>query len=216
MTACITEEIISRNTQNTFPIEITKIDGTVAVLYRSYNDICQLHNALMECFPEDTGSNNKERILPFLPSHDAIFNHPKKSPRHILSSYLQLLTQLPNDIQFSYPFEQFFTVRKDDILSSIYVVSELSFFEAEKEQRETVKVKVIVENKESDMDEINIIRVSPKIDYFGLFDILEERFQSTFTNIYYCNESNEKVKVFGDHDLKLFFKSNSLSYVLYA
>jgi hypothetical protein len=217
MTACIIEEIISRNTRNTFPIEISKIDGTVAVLNRSYNDICQLHNALLECFPEDTGSNSKERILPFLPSHDSIFNHPKKSPRQILSNYLQLLTQLPNEIQFSYPFIQFFNVRKDDILSSIYVVSQLNFFEAEKEQKnQTVKVKVIVENKESDMDEINIVRVSPKIDYFNLLDLLEERFQCSFTNIYYCNESNEKVKVFGDHDLKLFFNSNNLSYVLYA
>ncbi|ORX51043.1 hypothetical protein BCR36DRAFT_412025 [Piromyces finnis] len=217
MTASITEDIISRNSQNAFPIEISKIDGTVAVLNRSYNDICQLHHALLENFPEDSGSEDQERILPFLPSHDAIFNHPKKSPRQILNTYLQLLTQLPNDIQFSYPFEHFFNIRKDDILSSIYVVSQLNFFETEKEQEEqTVKVKVIVENKESVKNEIQIIRVSPKIKYFDLFDDLEERFQCTFVNFYFCNENNEKVKVFGDRDLKLFFNSNSLSYVLYA
>jgi len=216
MTANITEDIISRNTQNTFPIEISKIDGTVAVLNRSYNDICQLHNALMECFPEDCGSNTKERILPFLPSHDAIFCHPKKNPRQILSTYLQLLTQLPNKIQFSIPFEQFFSIRKDDILSSIYVVSHLNFFEDENEEVKTVKVKVVVENKESDMDEINIVRVSPKISYSNLFKVLEERFKNKFTHLYYCNESNEKVKLFGDHDLMLFFNSNNLSYALYA
>lgn len=218
MTICITEDILSRNTQNTFPIEISKIDGTVALLNRSYDDICQLHNSILECFFEYSGSNNRERILPFLPTFDAIFNHPRKSPRQILGNYLQALIQLPNEIQFSYPFEQFFSIRKDDILSSIYDVSELQFFNNYdiKDTKHSVKVKVIADNKDSKNIEINVLYVTPNIKYFDLFDVIEERFNTTFTNLYYQNESKERIKVFGDRDLKLFFNSNSLSYVLWA
>jgi len=218
MTICITDDILSENTQSIFPIEISKIDGTVAVLNRSYDDVCQLHNSLLECFSEYSGSNDKERILPFLPSLDAIFNHPRKSPRQILSNYLQMLIQLPNEIQFSYPFEQFFSIRKDDILSSIYVVSDLQFFTIKdiKDSKHTVKVKVIADNKDLKKSEINVLYVTPNIKYFDLFDTIEAKFNTTFTNLYYQNEYNEKVKVFGDKDLKLFFNSNNLSYVLWA
>jgi len=217
MTASVTEEIVSRNTQNTFPIEVTKIDGTVAVLYRSYNDVCQLHKSILECFPEDAGSITKERIIPFLPSHDAIFNHSKKSPRRIINSYLQKLTRLPNYIQFSEPFLKFFNVHKDDILSSIYVVSQLNFFNSEDEEDDDdmIKVKTIMENDDSEDELINIIRMSPKINLDELFDTLEDKLDTTLSNIYYQNENNEKVKIFGDKDLKLYFNSNSFSYVLW-
>ncbi|ORX76733.1 hypothetical protein BCR32DRAFT_296054 [Anaeromyces robustus] len=218
MTICITEEIFSRNTQSTFPIEISKIDGTVALLNRSYDDICLLHNSLLECFSEYCGSNNKERILPFLPSLDAIFNHPRKSPRQILNNYLHMLIHLPNEIQFSYPFEQFFSIHKDDILSSIYVVPDLQFFATKdvKDSKHSIKVKVIAENKNLKKTEINILYVTPNIKYFDLFDAIESKFNALYTNLYYQNEFNEKVKVFGDEDLKLFFNSNNLSYVLWA
>eukprot|EP00833_Pecoramyces_ruminatium_P013129 jgi/Orpsp1_1/1187161/evm.model.d7180000055863.1 len=222
MTACITEDIISRNSQQKFPIEITKIDGTVAVLKRSYNDLCKLHNLLLDFFPEDAGSNDEERILPFLPSLDAIFNHPNKSPRQILNNYLQILTKLPNYIQFSYPFEKFFSLRQDDILSSIYVVSQLNFFEDSRNSRmfnetpSSIKVKIIAEDEKSGRQEINILRIDPEIEYFDLFDMIEDRFDRTFSNIYYKNENGLKIKIFGDHDLRLFFNSNNLSYVLWA
>lgn len=217
MTASVTEEIITRNTHNTFPIEVTKIDGTVAVLRRSYNDICELQKSLLEYFPEDAGTNTKERILPFLPSFDSIFNHSKKTPRHIINCYLQLLTKLPNYIQFSEPFEKFFTIHKDDILSSIYVVSKLNFFNSEEEDDDDqlIKVKVIAENKHGEVEKINIIRMSPRTNYKKLLDIIEERFNTSFNNIYYPNENNEKVKLFGDEDLKLYFNSNNFSYVLW-
>jgi len=219
MTACITKEVISRNSQTKLPIEISKIDGSVAVIYRSYNEICELQNSLLECFPEDSGSNTKARILPFLPSYDAIINYPNKTPRQILSNYLQLLTQLPNYIQFSYPFEHFFSTRKDDILSSIHIVNHLNFFDCEEQKKsddQMIKVKIIAELKNSTEKEVNILRISSNTKYFDLFDNLEARFNTTFTNIYYQNETNKKVKVFGDHDLKLFFNSNNLSYVLWA
>jgi len=217
MTASVTEEIISRNTHNTFPIEVTKIDGTVAVLRRSYNDIYELQNSLLEYFPEDAGTSTKERTLPFLPAFDSIFNHPKKSPRHIINCYLQFLTKLPNYIQFSEPFEKFFTIHKDDILSSIYVVSKLNFFNSEEDEDEDqlIKVKVIAENKNGEAEKINIIRMSPRTNYNELLDTIKERFNTSFNNIYYPNESNEKIKLFGNEDLKLYFNSNSFSYVLW-
>ncbi|KAL6625155.1 hypothetical protein U3516DRAFT_892540 [Neocallimastix sp. 'constans'] len=223
MTACITEDIITRNSQEKFPIEISKIDGTVALLYRSYNDICELHRSLLEYFPEDAGNSRQERILPFLPTLDAIFNHPSKSPREILSTYLQYLTKLPNYIQFSYPFDEFFNLRKDDIHSSIYVCSPLNFFENNKNHyhhrqqgHSTLKVKLIIEDDEKNHQEVSMIRVDPDIGYFDLFDMIEERFNKTFTNIYYQNETGARIKIFGEHDLNLFFNSNNLSYVLWA
>jgi len=220
MTACVNDDILIRNTQYKFQIEMTKINGTVAVLNRSYNDICDLHHALLDYFPEDAGTNSQERILPFLPSFDAIFNHPSRSPRQIISYYLQQLTKLPNYIQFSYPFDEFFSHRKDDIISSIYVVSHLSFFEDSEDLlsdlHSTLKVKFIIEDSKTGSQEINSLRVDPDIEYFDLFDMLEERFDRTFSNIYYKNEMGDKVKIFGDRDLKLFFDSNNISYVLWA
>jgi len=221
MTACITEDIIYRNSQYKFTIEITKINGIVAVLKRSYNDICKLHNLLLDFFPEDAGNNEEERILPFLPSLDAIFNHPKKSPRQILNCYLQTLTRLPNYIQFSYPFEKFFKLRQEDILSSIYVVSQLNFFDNSDNDiygtPSTIKVKIIAEDsKRLNHPDINILRIDPEIEYFDLFDMIEDRFHKTFSNIYYQIESGSRVKIFGDRDLRLFFNSNNLSYVLWA
>jgi len=220
MTACVNDDILIRNTQYKFQIEITKIDGTVAVLNRSYNDICELHRSLLEYFPEDAGTNRQERILPFLPSFDTIFNHPSRSPRQIISYYLQQLTKLPNYIQFSYPFDEFFRRRKEDILSSMAVVSHLSFFEDSEDLlsdlHSTLKVKFIIEDMKTGGQEVNSLRVDPDIDYFDLFDMLEERFDRTFSNIFYKNEMGEKVKVFGDGDLKLFFNSNNLSFVLWA
>jgi len=219
MTACITEDLVTRNTQEKFQIEITKIDGTVAVLNRCYDDIYDFHQYLLDYFPDDAGNNKYERILPFLPSHDTLYNHPNKSPRQILNHYLQMVTRLPNDIQFSTPFKHFFGLRNDDILSSLKMVKQLNFFNGtltRKNEHQPIRVKIVVEDERTGEPEINMIRIDPMMDYFDLFDMLESRFNRQFSNMYFKNENGEMAKIFGNPDLHLFLNSYNLTFVIYA
>ncbi|KAI9207366.1 uncharacterized protein BJ171DRAFT_494415 [Polychytrium aggregatum] len=204
------------NGQWEYSLHIERADNAQGLIFRTYDQIWQLHVALLTSFPNESGRKDLPRILPFLPNPIRDMTPSEAETRRLhLEIYFVELTKLGRPISDSFPLKRFFMVQPQDIDNP--TDEDLQFrgegtvqdLIAEYISDGLVKIKIDLGN------EMVAWKIPDDLRYTELLDEVEDKLQVRIVGLSYKDETGLLLPLFGDDDLRLQIQTNLGKLVFY-
>ncbi|KAI9328738.1 hypothetical protein BDR26DRAFT_808240 [Obelidium mucronatum] len=196
------------------------------ILYRTHDDFWALQVSLLNFFPTESGrSNNRPRIIPFLPAPTLnardVSARVAQSLQKRLEKYLQELIFMPQHIQASAMWVKFFQVRRgsnvfdieyptqEDLEAPSGIESVTSLLNEYTVNESTILVRIARGGKANQSTDLFAMEVAQDITFNELLDEVERRYGARIEGLDYFDESGFLVPMYGDSDLGVLVRTNS-------
>jgi hypothetical protein len=174
--------------------------GRCVFIHRSYSELFTVHLQLLEMFPAHAGVASAPRLFPYFVSKS-----DESSAEKDIELYLLESMRLPSIILNSKNWTGFLSLRSDDEeLSDSDTYDEnmvLSYIE-EYENPTIVKVKIAIAGGQT-----YSFKTEPNASQFSMIRSLEARLKHKIVDLSYRNELKQLIKIHGDRDLHLLFRT---------
>ncbi|KAJ3252592.1 bud emergence protein 1 [Boothiomyces macroporosus] len=194
-----------------FTVHVKYSDDSLNILKRNYDDFWALQVTLISRFPVEAGRGGEPRSIPFLaPPQGQMTPQQAQQCRFDLHRYLSELVIIPEHVLDSEHVSKFFLVRPGDLNSSaidpIDVADTLMDLLEDYQHDTSITIKLVLGQ------EIIAWKEPKGFTYDDLIIESENRLGFSFESLYYYDEVENMIPLYGDDDLALLLSLKKLKF----